>query len=56
DLCTTFQRLKPGDRVNLEVDILGKYIERLAFLHSEEYHAGTNVSRAFLKKYGFEHR
>ena len=26
---TTFQTLKPGDPVNLEFDILGKYIERL---------------------------
>lgn len=53
DCCTTFQRLRPGDPVNLEVDIIGKYIEKLAFLHAEEYHAGTNVSRAFLKRHGF---
>jgi len=26
---TTFQLLKPGDTVNLEFDVLGKYIERL---------------------------
>lgn len=53
EVCTTFQRLRPGDPVNLEVDIIGKYIEKLAFLHSEEYHSGTNVTRAFLKKHGF---
>ena len=53
DLCTTFQRLHPGDQVNLEVDMVGKYIEKLAFLHAEEYHADTTVSRAFLKRHGF---
>jgi riboflavin synthase len=26
---TTFGRLQPGDGVNLEVDILAKYVERL---------------------------
>jgi riboflavin synthase len=26
---TTFGTLAPGDRVNLEVDILAKYVERL---------------------------
>lgn len=26
---TTFQSKRPGDRVNLEVDVLGKYVERL---------------------------
>jgi len=26
---TTLARLRPGDRVNLEVDVLGKYVERL---------------------------
>jgi len=27
---TTLGSLKPGDRVNLEVDVLAKYVERLA--------------------------
>lgn len=53
EVCTTFQRLKPGDPVNLEVDILGKYIEKLAFLGAEEYHAGTAIAQGFLKKHGF---
>jgi riboflavin synthase len=26
---TNFSQLKPGDEVNLEVDIIGKYVERL---------------------------
>ncbi len=31
---TTFGRLRPGDRVNLEFDIIGKYIARYAALYS----------------------
>jgi riboflavin synthase len=27
---TTLSRLEPGDRVNLEADVLAKYVERLA--------------------------
>ena len=27
---TNFGRLQPGDRVNLEADLFGKYVERLA--------------------------
>ncbi|MBI4366320.1 MAG: riboflavin synthase [Deltaproteobacteria bacterium] len=53
DCRTTFEQLAAGDSVNLEVDILGKYIEKLAFLHAEEYHAGTTVSREFLRRHGF---
>lgn len=30
---TTFQQLKPGDRINLEFDILGKYIAQYAKLY-----------------------
>jgi riboflavin synthase len=30
---TTLGRVKPGDRVNLEADVIGKYVERM--LHSE---------------------
>jgi riboflavin synthase len=26
---TTFHRLKPGDRVNVEYDVLGKYVQRM---------------------------
>ncbi len=29
---TTFQRLKAGDRVNIEFDVLGKYVERMLAL------------------------
>jgi len=32
---TTFHRLRPGDRVNLEFDIIGKYIARYAALYGK---------------------
>ena len=50
---TTFQALKRGDKVNLEVDIIGKYVEKLTHLDSEEYQKGTQVTKEFLKKHGF---
>ena len=50
---TIFQSLKKGSRVNLEVDIVGKYVEKLTHLDSEEYQKGTQVTREFLKKHGF---
>lgn len=53
ELKTTFTDLKRGERVNLEVDIVGKYIEKLTFLESEQYKKGTRTARAFLKKHGF---
>lgn len=39
--CTTFRTLRPGDRVNLEVDMLARYVARLA-----ESHAQTFAARA----------
>ncbi|MEQ8936173.1 MAG: riboflavin synthase, partial [Amphiplicatus sp.] len=39
---------KPGDRVNLEVDILAKYVERL--LKSD---AASGLSKNFLSEHGF---
>ncbi len=50
---TTFQALKANDFVNLEVDMVGKYIETLAFLSSDKYHADERVRHAFRKKFGF---
>lgn len=50
---TTFQALQSGDRVNLEVDIIGKYVEKLTFLDSEEYQKKSKVTQEFLKKHGF---
>lgn len=52
-LKTTFSRLKVGDSVNLEVDIIGKYVEKLAFLDSEEFRKDSKITEEFLKKHGF---
>jgi riboflavin synthase len=52
-LMTTFSKLKVGDRVNLEVDIIGKYVEKLTFLDSEEYRKESKITEEFLKKHGF---
>jgi len=52
-LKTTFSKLKRGERVNLEVDIIGKYVEKLTFLDSDEYRKESKITEEFLKKHGF---
>ena len=53
-LKTTFTTLKAGDKVNLEVDIIGKYVEKLTFLDSETYgDKNSKITEEFLKKHGF---
>lgn len=52
-LKSTFEGLKRGDRVNLEVDIIGKYVEKLTFLDSEQYKKKSKVTEGFLRKHGF---
>ena len=53
-LKSTFSSLKKGDRVNLEVDIIGKYVEKLTFLDSEQYEKkDSKITEEFLKKHGF---
>jgi riboflavin synthase len=44
---TTFGGMRPGDKVNVETDIVGKYVLR----HLEG--DGRGISREFLKKHGF---
>jgi len=44
---TTLGRRRPGDVVNLEVDILAKYVERL------KERRGQSLDFEFLKEYGF---
>ncbi len=46
---TNLQYLKIGDKVNLETDIIGKYIERLVIPHIQQ----TNLSETFLRDHGF---
>ena len=43
-------RKKPGARVNLEVDILAKYVERLIAPQAE---ANVSLSREFLSEHGY---
>lgn len=45
---TTLRMLKPGDRVNIEVDIIGKYVIR--FLEAFRTHG---ISEEFLRSAGF---
>lgn len=42
---TTFQYLKPGDAVNLEFDMLGKYVERLLEAHLKSVHRSKKTKR-----------
>jgi riboflavin synthase len=44
---TTLERKRPGDMVNLEVDILAKYVENL------KERKGQGLNSAFLREYGF---
>lgn len=47
---TTLGQLKPGDRVNLEVDLLARYAERLLAGGGDD---GSTISRDTLAKAGF---
>jgi riboflavin synthase len=44
---------KPGDIVNIECDIIGKYIDRLLFSSSSPTTKQSEISIDFLKEYGF---
>lgn len=46
---TNLQFLKVGDKVNLETDIIGKYIERLVGPYTQK----TKISKSFLQEHGF---
>jgi len=46
---TTLSNLGPGDMVNIETDILGKYVERLA----QPFRGGTGLSMRTLAENGF---
>ncbi|MEN7342952.1 MAG: riboflavin synthase [Pseudomonadota bacterium] len=47
---TTLSMLKPGDKVNIEVDLLARYAERLL---NPEAEPGTRVDQAFLQRHGY---
>lgn len=50
---TTLGGLKPGSRVNLEVDIIGKYVEKLLSAKSNEAGGAGRINPAFLAEHGF---
>lgn len=49
---TTLGSLAPGDLVNLEVDIVARYLERL-LLGSRASESGAGLTREFLAEHGF---
>jgi len=50
---TTLGQLQQGDRVNIEVDIIGKYVEKLLAEQSGETGSGSRINPAFLAEHGF---
>lgn len=50
---TTLGELKQGDKVNIEVDIIGKYVEKLLAGGNAPQGGGSNISTAFLAAHGF---
>ncbi len=50
---TTLQGLRPGDPVNLEADIIGKYVEKLLAPRATSADPAQGVSKELLEKYGF---
>lgn len=51
---TTFLEKKVGDLVNIECDVIGKYVERLLTISVEKASdQDTNITKSLLTKYGF---
>jgi riboflavin synthase len=52
---TTLGDLKVGDRVNIEVDLIGKYVEKLLFSTNgrNSENKGKGIGPGFLAKHGF---
>ena len=50
---TTMGQLQPGDWVNLEVDIIARYLERLLLGDAAADKENQGISRDFLAQYGF---
>lgn len=52
---TTLDQLQPGTRVNLEVDLIARYLERLLLGdRAADPHAGSSgITRQFLAEHGF---
>ena len=50
---TTLLEKKPGDTVNLETDIIGKYVEKLLNFKDSEEKPASNITMDFLRSQGF---
>ena len=51
---TTVERLRVGDEVNIEVDIIGKYVEKFVRdIRGSDAPTTSGVDRGFLTKHGF---
>jgi len=50
---TAMGRLRPGSTVNLEVDLIGKYVEKLLTIKSDAAPAVDGITSAFLAEHGF---
>jgi len=50
---TTLKYRKPGDQVNVEVDIIAKIIEKLTLPYLKSSSESSNLSLEFLKQHGF---
>ena len=50
---TTLLEKKPGDTVNLETDMVGKYVEKLLKSEPEEEKAQSGITMDFLRSHGF---
>ncbi len=50
---TVLKTKRTGDSVNLECDILGKYVERLLFFQNQGKEKPDSISEQFLAEHGF---
>ena len=51
---TNWELLKKGSEVNIEVDLIGKYVEKLLMVQPEAVkNKGTNINPGFLAEHGF---
>ncbi|MBI2092814.1 MAG: riboflavin synthase [Deltaproteobacteria bacterium] len=50
---TTFKYVKTGDLLNLEVDIIGKYVEKLFSGGAKETSEPSKITEEFLRGHGF---
>ena len=50
---TTLLEKKPGDTVNLETDMVGKYVEKLLRYEESKEKPQSGITMDFLKSHGF---